>query len=236
MAYHQIIETALQQGRTLLTEIEAKQVLHDAGISTTTAQLATSADDAVRAAEAIGFPVVLKVSSTDIVHKSDIGGVQLHLQSANEVREAFSTIMQNAADKEPHAKVEGVAVQPMAQAGTEVIIGMSKDATFGPVLMFGLGGVLVEVLQDVAFRIVPLNERDAEEIIRDIKGFPLLEGYRGAPAANLSALQQMLRTLSDFIEATPVVKEVDLNPVYAYPDGALAVDARIILEAADDAA
>lgn len=236
MAYHQIIETALQQGRTLLTEIEAKQVLHDAGVSTTTAQLATSADDAVRAAEAIGFPVVLKVSSTDIVHKSDIGGVQLRLQSADEVREAFSAIMQNVADKEPNAKVEGVAVQPMAQAGTEVIIGMSKDATFGPVLMFGLGGVLVEVLKDVAFRIVPLNERDAEEIIRDIKGFPLLEGYRGAPAANLSALQQMLRTLSDFIEATPVVKEVDLNPVYAYPDGALAVDARIILEAADDAA
>ncbi len=236
MAYHQIIETALQQGRTLLTEIEAKQVLHDAGVSTTTAQLATSADDAVRAAETIGFPVVLKVSSTDIVHKSDIGGVQLHLQSTDEVREAFSAIMQNVADKEPNAKVEGVAVQPMAQAGTEVIIGMSKDATFGPVLMFGLGGVLVEVLKDVAFRIVPLNERDAEEIIRDIKGFPLLEGYRGAPAANLSALQQMLRTLSDFIEATPVVKEVDLNPVYAYPDGALAVDARIILEAADDAA
>ena len=236
MAYHQIIETALQQGRTLLTEIEAKQVLHDAGISTTTAQLATSADDAVRAAQAIGFPVVLKVSSTDIVHKSDVGGVQLHLQSADQVREAFSTIMQNVAEKEPNAHVEGVAVQPMAQAGTEVIIGMSKDATFGPVIMFGLGGVLVEVLKDVAFRIVPLNERDAEEIIRDIKGFPLLEGYRSAPAANLSALQQMLRTLSDFIEATPVVKEVDLNPVYAYQDGALAVDARIILEAADTAA
>ena len=236
MAYHQIIETALQQGRTLLTEIEAKQVLHDAGISTTTAQLATSADDAVRAAQAIGFPVVLKVSSTDIVHKSDVGGVQLHLQSADQVREAFSTIMQNVAEKEPNAHVEGVAVQPMAQAGTEVIIGMSKDATFGPVIMFGLGGVLVEVLKDVAFRIVPLNERDTEEIIRDIKGFPLLEGYRSAPAANLSALQQMLRTLSDFIEATPVVKEVDLNPVYAYQDGALAVDARIILEAADTAA
>jgi acyl-CoA synthetase (NDP forming) len=236
VAYHQIIETALQQGRTLLTEIEAKQVLHDAGIPTTTVQLAASADDAVGAAQAIGFPVVLKVSSTDIVHKSDVGGVQLHLQSAEEVRTAFDAIMRNVAEKEPQAKVEGVAVQPMARAGTEVIIGMSKDATFGPVLMFGLGGVLVEVLKDVAFRIVPLSDRDAEEIIRDIKGFPLLEGYRGAPAANLGALKQMLRTLSDFIEATPVVKEVDLNPVYAYPDGALAVDARIILEAADVAA
>jgi acyl-CoA synthetase (NDP forming) len=107
---------------------------------------------------------------------------------------------------------------------------MSKDVSFGPVLMFGLGGVMVEILKDVAFRIVPVSERDAEEMIRDIKGFPVLEGYRGAAPADLSALRHILRTISDFVEATPAVKEIDLNPVYAYPDGAVAVDARIILE------
>jgi acyl-CoA synthetase (NDP forming) len=167
------------------------------------------------------------------VHKSDVGGVQLNLQTPDAVRQAYRDIMQSVVEREPSASIEGVAVQPMAQPGTEVIIGMSKDVSFGPVLMFGLGGVMVEILKDVAFRIVPVSERDAEEMIRDIKGFPVLDGYRGAAPADLSALQHILRTISDFVEATPAVKEIDLNPVYAYPDGALAVDARIILEAAE---
>ena len=230
MASHPIVEGALQQGRTLLTETESKQVLQDLGIATTLGQLATSEDDAARIAADIGFPVVLKISSEEITHKSDIGGVQLHLQNAAEVRRAYQTILRNAAEQAPEARVEGVAVQPMAKPGVEVIIGMSKDASFGPVLMFGLGGVLVEILKDVAFRIVPLSRRDAEEILRDIKGFPLLQGYRGAPAADLNALTNILLTLSDFVAQTPAIKEIDLNPIYAYDDGALAVDARLILE------
>ena len=230
MATHPIIDQALAQGRSLLTEIESKQVLQDAGIATAAAQLSTTEEEAVQAASTIGFPVALKVSSRDIVHKSDIGGVQLNLHTPDEVREAFRTIGQNVAEKEPGATMEGVAVQPMAQVGAEVIIGMSKDATFGPMLMFGLGGVLVEVLKDVTFRIVPLSKYDAQEMIRDIKGFPLLAGYRGAPPADLGALESMLHTLSEFVANNPRVQEVDLNPVYAYADGALAVDARIILE------
>jgi acetyl-CoA synthetase (ADP-forming) len=118
----------------------------------------------------------------------------------------------------------------MAKPGVEVIIGMSQDVTFGPVLMFGLGGVLVEVLKDVAFRIVPLSQHDAADMIRDLKGFPLLQGHRGAPAVDLGALERILLILSEFVVQTPAIKEVDLNPVYAYPEGALAVDARIILE------
>jgi acetyl-CoA synthetase (ADP-forming) len=114
-----------------------------------------------------------------------------------------------------------------------VIVGMSQDPTFGPVLMFGLGGIMVEVLKDVAFRIVPLTPRDAMEMIRDIQGFPLLQGYRGAPPADLEALQRVLLTLSDFVADTPEVQEIDLNPIYAYPDGALAVDARMILSTPD---
>lgn len=230
MASHQLIDHALLQGRALLTETESKQVLQDLGIATTPGRLATSEDEAARLAAGIGFPVVLKISSPDIIHKSDVGGVKLHLQTAEAVRQAYRAILQSTAGQAPAAHVEGVSVQPMAKPGVEVIIGMSKDATFGPVLMFGLGGVLVEILQDVAFRIVPLSQRDAAEMLRDIQGFPLLQGYRGAPAADLEALERMLLTLSDFVARTPVVKEIDLNPVYAYAQGALAVDARIILE------
>ena len=231
MPSHPIVERALQQGRTLLTESESKQVLQSLGIATTLGQVATSADDAARIAGTIGFPVVLKISSPDISHKSDVGGVRLNLQTADAVRQAYQDILQSASEKVPEAHLDGVAVQPMARPGVEVIIGMSKDATFGPVLMFGLGGVLVELLKDVAFRIVPLSQRDAEEMLHDIKGFPLLQGYRGTPAVNLHALSRILLTLSDFVANTPAIKEIDLNPVYAYDDGALAVDARLILEA-----
>lgn len=230
MPGHVIITQAQQQGRTLLTETESKRILQDLGIATTPGHLATSEEEAVQAAEAIGFPVVLKVSSSDIVHKSDVGGVKLRLQSAADVRQAFRAIQQSVKEQAPEARMEGVAVQQMAKPGVEVIIGMTKDATFGPVLMFGLGGVMVELLKDVAFRIVPITQRDADEMMHDIQGFPLLAGYRGAPPADLAALQNILLKLSAFVEHTPEIKEVDLNPVYAYAQGALAVDARILLE------
>ena len=232
MASHPLIERARQQGRTLLTELESKQVLHDLGIPTTLGQLATSAEDAVRAAETFGYPVVLKIASPDIIHKSDVGGVQLHLQDGEAVRQAFRAMQQSVATHAPGARVDGIIVQPMAMPGVEVIVGMSKDATFGPVLMFGLGGILVEVLKDVTFRIVPLSQRDATEMIHDIKGFPLLAGHRGTAPADLEALQHILMKLSAFVADTPEVKEIDLNPIYAYPQGALAVDARVVLEEA----
>jgi acetate---CoA ligase (ADP-forming) subunit beta len=229
---HAIITQAQQQGRTLLTETESKQILQDLGITTTLGRLATSEEEAIQAAEVIGFPVVLKVSSSDIVHKSDVGGVKLHLQNAADVRQAFRAIQQSVKAQAPEARMEGVAVQQMATPGVEVIIGMTKDATFGPVLMFGLGGVMVELLKDVAFRIVPITQRDADEMMHDIQGFPLLAGYRGATPADLTALQNILLKLSVFVEHTPEIKEIDLNPVYAYAQGALAVDARILLEEA----
>ena len=232
MASHALIERARQQGRTLLTELESKQILYDLGIPTTLGHLATSEEDAVQAADTIGYPVVLKIASPDIVHKSDVGGVQLHLQDGGAVRQAYRAIQQSVAVHAPGARSDGIIVQPMAAPGVEVIVGMSKDATFGPVLMFGLGGVLVEVLKDVSFRIVPLRQRDASEMIRDIKGFPLLAGYRGAAPADLEALQHILLALSAFVESTPEIKEIDLNPIYAYAQGALAVDARVVLEEA----
>lgn len=226
-----VIERAQAEGRTLLNEVESKQLLEEAGIPTTKAGLATSEDEAVALADRAGYPVVLKIMSPDIAHKSDAGGVALNLADAAAVRAAYGKMMASVKAAEPDARIDGVSVQQHAKPGTEVIVGMTTDPSFGPVLMFGLGGVLVEILKDVAFRVVPLEQRDAAELIREIKGFPLLQGYRGAPPADLAALEDLLLKVSAFVEAHPEVRELDLNPVFAYPDGALAVDARVIVGA-----
>ena len=223
------IATARAEGRALLTEVESKQLLGDAGLNVTAARLATTADEAVATAEEFGYPAVLKVASGDIVHKSDVGGVELNLADGDAVRAAFERIMASVKEQAPGAKVTGVSVQPMAAPGTEVIIGTTTDAQFGPVMMFGLGGIMVEVLKDVAFRLVPLEERDAKQLVREIRGFPVLEGVRGRPGADLGALEAMMMQLSDFVAKHPEIAEIDLNPVLAYPDGALAVDARVVL-------
>jgi acyl-CoA synthetase (NDP forming) len=226
---HAIIEAAKSEGRSLLSEVEAKAILADAGVPVTTTKLATDADQAVSLADELGYPVALKVVSATITHKSDIGGVELGLGDADAVRAAFDRIAAAAQAADPGGSMDGVSVQPMAAAGTEVIMGMTQDAQFGPVLMFGLGGVLVEVLKDVAFRVVPLERRDARQMVREIQGFPVLEGYRGAAPADLDALESILLQLSQFAEANPEVSELDLNPIFAYDDGAIAVDARIVL-------
>jgi len=226
-----IIGQSRQQGRALLTEVEAKQLLSAAGIPVTPTYMARSKAQAVALAQQAGLPVALKVLSPDIVHKSDVGGVKLGLASKRQVELAYDDIMASAREKAPGANVWGVSVQKMARPGVEVIVGMSKDVQFGPVLMFGLGGVLVEVLQDVAFRIVPLTAFDAREMIRDIKGFPILQGVRGQKPVNLESLERILLQVSALVEATPTIKELDLNPIFAYEDSAVAVDARIVLEA-----
>jgi len=224
-----IIAAARGEGRTLLNEVESKQLLEEAGIPTTRARLATSRAAAVAAAAEIGYPVVLKIVSPDIAHKSDVGGVALNLADGAAVAAAYDRIMAAARAAQPSARLNGVAVQTMAEPGAEVIVGMSKDPQFGPVLMFGLGGIMVEVLKDVSFRIVPLTDRDADQMIRDIKGFPVLQGVRGQPPADLPALRRLIAQVSGFVEAHPEIEELDLNPVFAYPNGALAVDARIVL-------
>lgn len=229
MPIAEVIDSARSQGRTVLTEIESKQILADAGIPVAAAQLATTADEAARLAEKAGFPAVLKIVSPEITHKSDIGGVKVGLGSAEEVKKAFDEIVAAARKAEPKARIDGVAVQKMAPAGTEVIVGMSKDPQFGPVLMFGLGGIFVEVLKDVAFRIVPLEPRDARQMVREIKGFPVLEGVRGQAPADLAALEGLILKLSEFVDAHPEIEELDLNPVFAYADGVIAVDARIVI-------
>jgi acyl-CoA synthetase (NDP forming) len=218
------------KSQSLLSEVKSKELLRKAGIPVVGAKLARSKKEAIALSREIGFPVVLKISSTDVVHKSDSGGVKLGLANAAQVGKAYSEIISSIKKAYPEAQIEGVSVQPMAPPGVEVIVGMSKDPQFGPVLMFGLGGILVEVLKDVSFRIVPVTERDAREMIKEIKGYPVLQGYRGQKPASIPALEQLIVKVSQFVEMNPQIRELDLNPIFAYPDKAVAVDARIILE------
>ncbi len=174
--------------------------------------------------------MALKIVSPEITHKSDVGGVRLGLKTSKQVGAAYDEMMSGVRQKYPEAKIDGVSVQKMARPGTEIIIGMTKDAQFGPVLMFGLGGILVELLKDISFRIVPLEREDAREMIREIKGYKLLEGYRGREPVNIATLEEILLKVSQFVDNNPEIKEIDLNPIFAYEDGAVAVDARVILE------
>ena len=225
----QIIEKARAEGRTILTEIESKQLLTSLGIRTTEMRLAPCQEEAVALSREVGYPCVLKVSSPDITHKSDAGGVKVGLASEEQVAEAYDAIMSSCREKVPGAAIEGVTVQNMAPAGLEVIVGMATDPQFGPVLMFGLGGVWVEVLRDVSFKLVPLTKDDARSAITEIRAAKLLEGFRGSAPVDKAALEDILLRVSDFVAKTPEVREMDLNPIFAYPDGAIAVDARVIL-------
>ena len=213
----------------LLNEVESKRLLSEAGINTNATELAQDRDEAVRLAREIGHPVVLKIASPDVVHKSDVGGVKVGVSGDDAVASAYDEIVAAVAAAQPGARVDGVSVQAMAEPGVEVIIGVSRDPQFGPLLMFGLGGVLVEVLGDVSFRVAPLTERDAAEMVREIKGFPILRGHRGSPPADLDAIERALLDLSRFVDSRPDVGEVDLNPVIAHPNGLTAVDARVVL-------
>jgi acyl-CoA synthetase (NDP forming) len=213
----------------LLSELEAKKMLRQAGIAVNEAVLAASRDGALEAAAKIGFPVALKIASPDIAHKSDWGGVKLDLKTARQVGRAYDDILKAARKHHPKARIEGVSVQKMAPPGVEVIIGASRDKQFGPVLMFGLGGIWVEVMKDVSFRIIPISRRDGAEMVREIKGRAILEGLRGQAAVDTAKLEELLLQVSRFVEARPQIEELDLNPVMAYPDGAVVVDARIVL-------
>jgi len=229
MTKQEIITRVRNEGRNLLTEIEAKELLKQAGINVVDTRLATSKEEAISIGEQLGFPLVLKIASPDVIHKSDTGGVKLNLKTASQAGKAYDDILRAVRQRQPEAKIHGVSVQKMARPGVEVIIGISQDTQFVPVLMFGLGGIFVEILKDVSFRIVPLTKRDAREMIREIKGYPLLEGYRGQEPVDVANLEEMIIKVSKFVEQTPEIEELDLNPIFAYSDGAIAVDARVVV-------
>ncbi len=221
---------ARKEGRSYLLEPEAKIVCMEYGIPVTRFKVALTQDEAMRFADQIGFPVVLKIVSPDILHKWDLGGVILNLKSVAEVKDAHNRILENVKRHKPDAKIVGMLVQEMAPSSTEVIVGSIKDPQFGPALMFGLGGVFVEVLKDVTFRIAPITETDAREMITEVKGYPILKGYRGQPPADIDAIVKILMNTSRLVIDHMEIKELDLNPIMVYENGAKTVDARIILE------
>ena len=225
----QIITRARNEARTALTEVEAKQIFLTCGLDVIDTRLAKNKEEAVATGKELGFPIALKIVSPDIIHKTDASGVKLNLKTATEVKRSFTEIITSAKKRFPKAKIHGVSVQKMAKPGTEIIIGMSQDAQFGPVLMFGLGGIFVEVLKDVSFGIPPLTRKDTRDMIKEIKGYPLLEGFRGREKVDTANLESWLLKLSELAQQYPEIKEFDLNPIFAYGDGATIVDARIIL-------
>lgn len=224
-----ILEQLKSKGRNILAEVEAKEVLKEAGVPVNETFFAGSREEAVSLSMKLGFPVVLKIVSQDVLHKTEAGGVRINLTGPDQVGEAYDRIMAAAREKYPQALIEGVSVQKMIAGGTEVIIGMTKDSQFGPMLMFGLGGILVEVLKDVSFRMVPITETDARDMISEIKGYPLLKGFRGSDPVNEDALAEVLINLSNYIEQHPEIEEVDINPLIASGNGLTAVDARMVL-------
>ena len=218
---------------TNLTEAQAKTLLATAGIVSAPEKIATSANEALAAALAIGFPVVLKILSPDIVHKSEIGGVLLNLNSELEVREGFATLLARATSAAPHARIEGVLVAKQLRGGVECILGIHRDPVFGPIALFGLGGIFVEIMHDVVLGRCPFNETVALQMINSIKGAPLLLGARGTQPCDVNALATMLSKLSQFAaSAGPRLSAIDLNPVLALPNGqgAFALDAVIELQ------
>ena len=225
---HRSIERARSEQRHLL-EPEAAELFADHGLPVPAFTLATSEAAAVAAARELGFPVVLKIVSPDILHKSDAGGVKVRLADAAAVSAAYREMMAAVAARVPGARVQGVLVAPSAPEGLECIVGMTRDPQFGPALMFGLGGIFVELLKDVSFRVLPVTRSDAEEMVREIRGWPLLQGLRGSGPRDVAAVVEFLVRTAELVERNPEIREIDVNPLRVYERGALALDARVIL-------
>ena len=226
----QIIETARSEGRKALLEPEAKKILDLHGAPVARDEIATSAEAAARLAKEIDGPVALKLVSPDILHKSDAGGVKLNLETGKDVRAAYAEIMKSAAAFDKKADLRGCLVSPMVEPGMEIIIGTKIDQQFGPVIMYGMGGIFVEVLKDVVFRVLPITKRAAKTMVKEIRSAPIMNGYRGKPPVDKEALVDLLMTVSEIIESYPQIHEMDLNPVILRANGLSIVDARIILK------
>ncbi|WP_121743120.1 acetate--CoA ligase family protein [Natronorubrum halophilum] len=231
------IESALAEDRSALTESEAKGLVADRGLSVPDGETVDSPDEAVETAERIGHPVVAKVASPAVQHKSewaDGAGVAVGLEDADAVRTAAEQIFDAAADRELDAAAlveEGVDLE----AGLEVIVGGTRDPSFGPTVLVGLGGIAVEVLQDVSHRIAPVSTAEAVEMTRELEASPLFDGYRGSPAVDRTAIAEAIVTVGDLLVEREEIRELEVNPLLARPDGAVALDALVTLDALEDA-
>lgn len=226
-----IITRDLRSDITQIGEAEAKTILVAYGFNITPGRLVTSGEEAAAFAEKIGYPVVLKIASKDIVHKSDVGGVKLNINSSSSVKDSFDLMMLRTKEKLPHAKINGAYIEKMAKSGREVIIGMTRDPQFGPMLMFGLGGIFVEVLKDVTFHIAPITTSEAREMLEQTKSFSLLKGARGQNSVDLDAIANALQRISQLVTDFPEISEMDINPFIVGESitDSVAADARITL-------
>ncbi|MBF0224083.1 MAG: acetate--CoA ligase family protein [Desulfobacterales bacterium] len=228
----EIIRTCLSEGRRHLGELYGTEILKCYGFKVLPTILAKNENEAAEIAEKIGYPVVLKIMSAQILHKSDAGGVKVGLRNADEVKFSFKEIIQNAKNYNPDARIDGVLVLKMAIPGEEVILGMKRYPNFGPLIMFGIGGVFVEIFKDVIFRVAPIGRNNARRMIKGIKGYALLSGFRGKPKADTDAIEKLLVSLSHMVVNHPEIMELDINPLLVHEegDGATVADVRIILE------
>lgn len=225
-----IFEKVRADGRSFLLENEAKNVCKEYDIPVTLLKIAKSAEEAANYSKEIGYPAVFKILSPDVIHKFDVGGVILGINSPEDAKIAFSQIIENVNTHKPNAKIDGILIQEMAPSSTEVIVGAIKDPQFGPTMMFGLGGTFVEVMKDVSFRIAPITEEDAAEMITEIKAYPILQGFRGQSPRDIEEVIKVLLNTSRLVMDHLEIKELDLNPVMVYSKGVKTVDARIVLE------
>ncbi|UCG48134.1 MAG: acetate--CoA ligase family protein, partial [Phycisphaerales bacterium] len=227
-----IVERHMRQGVFDIGEAESKEILEAYGFVTPKGSIATTADQAANIAQQIGYPVVLKIWSPDILHKSDVGGVKIGIRTEQEVKDAFDLMMYRIPKKLPDADILGVLVQEMCKSGREVILGMNRDPHFGPLMMFGMGGIMVEVLKDVAFYLAPLTAEEAKQMLVSTKTYQMLKGVRGQEGVDIDVIAEGLQRLSQLVTEFPQIAEMDINPYVVGPQGTtpIAVDARISLE------
>jgi acyl-CoA synthetase (NDP forming) len=227
---NKIIKDALKENRYLLNEVESKSIIKSFDIPVVNTKLAQNVSQAKSIASKLSFPLAMKIVSNDITHKSDVGGVQLGISNMKEVETTYKEMIKRVKKVNNKAVIIGISMQPMIEDGIELVAGITTDKQFGPVLMFGLGGVFIEFMKDVSFKLLPLRKRDAKNIINEIQSKQLLMGARGLPKVDLDKLQKILLNLSKFVEMNPEVEEIDLNPIIANEKKIIAVDARIILK------
>ncbi|GMR04699.1 MAG: acetate--CoA ligase family protein [Thermodesulfobacteriota bacterium] len=224
-----LVKEALSLGRSTLVEPEVNEVLKLASIPVPNYQVVKDVNVAMEVGEAMGYPLVLKIISPNIPHKSDVGGVKTGLMSSKDIEDAWSGMILHIADEIPMALIEGFIIEEEVERGTEVIIGAVKDKQFGVTAMFGTGGVAVELMKDVSFALAPLDKEGALEMMKEVKGYPLLTGYRGDTRKDLDAVAEVLVKLTKIVEGTDGLSELEINPLVVYEKGVVAVDARAAL-------
>lgn len=223
-----ILGTAFKEKRNL-TENESYDLLSQYGISVPSYLIASSSEEVLEKSKSLGFPIVMKIISTDIIHKTDVGGVILNINNEQQAIDSYFDMIDSVRKNKPDAHIKGVLLYRQLPKGIEIIVGMTRDAQFGPTVMFGLGGIFTEILEDVSFRICPVTRIDVEEMIHEIKGIKILKGYRNQKGSDIEAIVNIVIAISNIAVNYPSIKEIDFNPIMLYEKGAVAVDAKVLL-------